>query len=135
MKLFTDYFQYNRYKKVISDIIKEHEYDVESCVKIEKIGSHLIPNRGKNFFNQGALFIPSIIAFYAGLDGQLLGWGRDNSHLRPLGIGTVSWKLLVIHKWFPTLQILTTFLVVDGKEYEEEVQEFVCDISLTYILS
>ena len=71
--LFPGYCKYKRYTYIISDIIKEHEYDVESCVKIEKIGSHLIPNRGKNFFNQGALFIPSIIAFYAGLDGQLLG--------------------------------------------------------------
>ena len=40
--IFTGYFLYNRSEKMIGDITKKHEYDVQTYGKVENLGSHLI---------------------------------------------------------------------------------------------
>ena len=42
MILFSGLSNYNRYKKVISEIIKEHEYNLGYFVKVENLGFHSI---------------------------------------------------------------------------------------------
>ena len=37
-KLFSGSYQYNRYKKAINEFIKEHEYNIASYGKVEKLG-------------------------------------------------------------------------------------------------
>ena len=39
-KLFTGSDQYNRYKNIFLNLIKDHEYDLSSYGKAENLGPH-----------------------------------------------------------------------------------------------
>ena len=47
-KLFLGLAHYKRYTKVISYLIKYHEYDLDSYVKVEKLVLHSVPNGAEN---------------------------------------------------------------------------------------
>ena len=55
--IFPGTFHYNRYTKVINDMIKEHEYDLSSYGKAEKV-----------FLCLESKFSPILQQFYWGLD-------------------------------------------------------------------
>ena len=48
-KLLSGLSHYERYKKVISEIIKEHEYNLNYFGKVENLGSHSVKNEMETF--------------------------------------------------------------------------------------